>query len=392
MNPTRQNGQGKDKKKSNNPQKQKGEKKINPNQEKNSPKKEKRNGNNPKPKEKQNKSLTPTQKNQKQKKSKNYVALDHSHKKPTLLSYICIFLGLGWLSVFPIMILFRQILWKYFHSFFVLFICLFILSAIYPIQRNLQLSLFYQFGTWMTNVCTSYFSFKVEFEDYSLINNCGPSLFAVEPHGVLPVTLYWGTLNLLTKHKFLCCLSSSILSIPIMKHFLTWSGAISADKNNLIQYLSQGYSLNICPGGVQEVKYLNNSNIMILFLKSRLGFTKLALEQGVCIIPVLTFGLHKIYDYYLFSDWDKNDFFVTIGRKLGFLPMIFFGLGGIPFAQPKPSPLTVVIGKPIYLPKIEKPSVEVIQKYHEIFLDEMRRVFEENKDAHGMSDFTMRIE
>ena len=241
----------------------------------------------------------------------------------------------------------------------------------------------------MTNVCTSYFSFKVEFENYNLIENCGPSLFAVEPHGVLPVTLYWGTLNLLQNHQFLCCLSSSILSVPIMKHFLTWSGAISAEKTNLIKYLSQGYSLNICPGGVQEVKYLNNNKEMVLFLKSRLGFTKLGLEQGVCIIPVITFGLHKIYDYYLF-DW--NDFLLNLGRKVGFLPMIFFGLGGIPFAQPKPSPLTVVIGKPIQLPKIEKPSSEEIQKYHDIFLGEMRRVFEENKDANGMSDFTMRIE
>jgi hypothetical protein len=368
-----------------NPHKQKEESKSNP-KEQGSPKQDKRN--NQITNLKHQKSSSPNQKNHS--KSKNYVALDCSHKKPTLMSYICIFLGLGWLSVFPIFIFFRRILWNYFHSFFILFLVLFILSAIYPIQRNLQSSFCYQFGTWMTQVCTSYFSFKVEFENYQLIENAGPSLFAVEPHGVLPVTLYWGTLNLLKKHKFLCCLSSSILSIPIMKHFLTWSGAISAEKPNLIKYLSQGYSLNICPGGVQEVKYLNNNKEMVVFLKSRLGFTKLGLEQGICIIPVVTFGLHKIYDYYLFDDW--GDILLSIGRKLGFLPMIFFGLGGIPFAQPKPSPLTVVIGKPIKLPKIEKPSVEDIGKYHQIFLDEMRRVFEENKDANGMSDFTMRIE
>jgi diacylglycerol O-acyltransferase 2, plant len=350
----------------------------------------------------------------KKKKNKNHVALDHSSHTPTFLSYLCIFLGLGWLPIFPLIYLFRHLLWNYFKPFLILFCLISLVSLLYPIDHQYQPQFLINFGTWMTRTCTAYFSFKVEFENLNLIQNLGPSIFAVEPHGVLPVTLYWGTLNLLSSHKFLCCLSSSILSIPVMKHFLTWSGAISAEKKNLIKYLNNGYSLSICPGGVQEVKYLNNSNEIILFLNQRIGLTKLCLEQGCALVPVATFGLHKIYNYYLFAEADRptshagpgsksksaksspsnwfSDVLLAVGRKLGFLPMIFFGLWNIPFAQPKPSPLTIVIGKPIPMPKIEKPSAEEIAKYHEVFLREMRRVFEDNKAEHGMGEFTIRIE
>jgi hypothetical protein len=369
------------------------------------------------------------QKNQK-KKQKNYIALDHSSESPTLLSYLCIFLGLGWFPIFPLFYIFRVFLWNYLKPFFVLFCLICIISALYPIDRDLQPQFLINFGTWMTQICTSYFSFKVECEDYQSLTKIRSAIYAVEPHGVLPVTLYWGTLNIfrqnqgqdpspqvrnqgqgqgrrkgraqrknpnektssslppLPPHRFLCALSSSILSIPIMKHFLTWSGAISVEKKNLIKYLHEGYSLTLCPGGVQEVKYLNNNFEIILFLKRRHGLTKLCLEEGCPLIPVVTYGLHKIYDYYLFD----SEYFLTLGRKMGFFPMIFFGLGNIPFAQPKPAPLTLVIGRPIQLPKIMNPTKEEIERYHGVFIEEMSRVFEENKVKHGMGEYTLRIE
>ena len=72
--------------------------------------------------------------------------------------------------------------------------------------------------------------------------------------------------------------------------------------------------------------------------------------------------------------------------------MIFYGLGGIPFSQPKPAPLIVVVGKPIKIPKITNPTPEDISKYHNILINEMRRIFEENKTDRGMGEFTLRIE
>ena len=82
---------------------------------------------------------------------------------------------------------------------------------------------------------------------------------------------------------------------------------------------------------------------------------------------------------------------INIGRSLGVLPMIFFGVWNIPFSPAKPVDYTNVIGSPLILPKIENPSIEEIQKYHQIFIREMTKLYEENKAFHGMENVTLRI-
>jgi hypothetical protein len=87
-----------------------------------------------------------------------------------------------------------------------------------------------------------------------------------------------------------------------------------------------------------------------------------------------------------------SSFHFLTGRKVGFIPLIFFGAGGIPFAQPKSSPLTVVVGKPIHVPKLGKDAPkEELEKYHKQFLDAYTRIFEKNKKRFGMGDITLKI-
>mmetsp|Transcript_6205 Transcript_6205/g.9355 ORF Transcript_6205/g.9355 Transcript_6205/m.9355 type:complete len:325 (-) Transcript_6205:87-1061(-) len=322
------------------------------------------------------------------KKVPNTVLLDHSTVKPTLLSYIVVWSGLGWFITVPCVIAAFPFLWTHFKPLVCAVGGSMLLSAIYTVDRSSQPEWGFALGRWIMKNCCAYFSFKIEFEDVEAVQKAGPALFAIEPHGVLPISIYWGSLNILSRHKFLCCLSSSMLIMPMMKHILTWTGAISADKATMVKYIRQGFSLNICPGGVQEVAYLGNPKECVLFLRKRFGIIKMAMEEGIPLIPSMTFGLHKAYDFWVPS----SDFAVRLGRRIGFLPMIFFGLGGVPFAQAKPCPLSVVVGKPIMLPHKSTPTTEEIAKYHAIFIDEMVRLYEENKVAHGMADITLRIE
>jgi 1-acyl-sn-glycerol-3-phosphate acyltransferase len=260
-------------------------------------------------------------------------------------------------------------------------------SAIYTTNRAYQPTIAFRLGTWIVKNSCSYFSFKIEFEDIEAVEKAGPSLFIVEPHSVFPMTLFWGTLDVLPCHKMLCCASSSIFLIPMAKHILTWAGAVSADKKTMIKYLREGFSLNICPGGVQEVRYLANKGECVMFLKTRTGIIRLALEQGVKLVPSVSFGLHKAYDYYVFD----SNFTNLLARKFGFFPMVFFGLFGIPFGQAKPCPLTVVVGKPITVPHIAVPTADDIKKYQDIFLQAMKDLYESNKTENGMGDIALRI-
>lgn len=263
-----------------------------------------------------------------------------------------------------------------------------LMSTLYTVDRDYQPALCFKIGDWIMRHAVDYFSFKIEFEDMKAVEDAGPSIFAVEPHGVLPISIFWGTVPVLTKHRMVACMSSAMFMMPMMKHFLTWCGAVSVDKENMKTYLKRGFSLNLCPGGVQEIQYLSNeSKECVYFLKQRVGLTKLALQEGVCLIPSVTFGLQNIYSFWKF----ENDLLMPVARKMGFYPMMFFGLGGVPFAQAKPSPITVVVGKPLKFPQIADPSAEDLAKYHEQFITAISQLFEDNKVENGMGDLKLRV-
>ena len=183
-------------------------------------------------------------------------------------------------------------------------------------------------------------------------------------------------------------MSSAIFVMPIMKHVLTWCGATSVDKAVMKSYLKRGFSLNLCPGGVQEIQFLSNDQKEVtFFLKQRVGLTKLALQEGVCLIPSVTFGLENIYSFWEF----KHEMLMPLARKLGFYPMVFFGLGGVPFAQAKPAPITVVVGRPLKMPQISDPSAQELARYHQQFMEAIGELFEANKRENGMGEMKLRI-
>ena len=228
-----------------------------------------------------------------------------------------------------------------------------------------------------------YFSLTVIFEDYDKVNDGGNCLFALEPHDVLPVSIFWASdyLEVLPKHRNLGCMTGILFKIPILKHIYTWMSATDVSRKFVEKLLAKGYSLTINPGGVKEVAELVNEDVRTLILKPRLNFTKLAMRSGVPIVPVYTFGQDKCYDFFI----SKDKTLVDIGRKVGVLPMYFSGLFGIPFGPPKPVPLTVVVGSPIYVPQMDDPSDEDTKLHHDRFVQAVENLYNNNKSKYGNS-------
>ena len=210
--------------------------------------------------------------------------LDCSSEKPDLSCYIAIVLWLGWLFVLPVYFISLPILWIYSKTMFFYLIGptfpLIMISAIYPISPNYQPQWTKALGRWIMNSAKRYFSLTVKIEEIELLEKTGVCLFALEPHDVLPVSIFWGSdyLNLVPNHKNIGCMTGILFQIPIIKHIYTWCSASSADRKNCMKLLSSGRSLTINPGGVSEVAHLGNKNERTLFLKTRFGFTKLGTE------------------------------------------------------------------------------------------------------------------
>lgn len=132
---------------------------------------------------------------------------------------------------------------------------------------------------------------------------------------------------------------------------------------------------------------MENKDEVVLFLNKRLGFIKLAMKYGLPLVPVYAYGLEDS-----FTSWvPKGKFMKWLSRRIGFLPMLFFGAFGTPLGPARPCQYTNVIGKPIKVPKIENPTEEDLRKYQKIFIDEMKELYEKTKQEFGRSEVKLRI-
>ena len=81
-------------------------------------------------------------------------------------------------------------------------------------------------------------------------------------------------------------------------------------------------------------------NDVVLYLKKRRGFIKLALATGSPVVPVFCFNLDGSYGYW----FPRGKLTEQISRTIGFLPLIFWGRWALPFGIPHPQKIYVVIG------------------------------------------------
>lgn len=109
-----------------------------------------------------------------------------------------------------------------------------------------------------------------------------------------------------------------------------------------------------------------------LYLMKRKGFIKLALQEGVDIVPVYLFGNTNVLSLL------KNKFLVMVSRKLQVSLTYVWGRWLLPI--PRDCKLLYVSGQPLGLPKIDNPTMEDIEKWHAKYVAEVRRIFETYKD------------
>ncbi|XP_039428745.1 2-acylglycerol O-acyltransferase 2-A-like isoform X2 [Culex pipiens pallens] len=169
------------------------------------------------------------------------------------------------------------------------------------------------------------------------------------------------------------CASASV------KHMLTASNNPNHPANH------DGFTSNavvLVVGGAAESLHCRPNNFQLV-LKKRKGFCKIALETGASLVPVLHFGELDLFDQppnppgsplRNFQEWIKN--------TTGIAPAAFRGVGFLQNTYgiiPRPKPLNAVIGRPIEMGKIEKPTQADVDKLHERFCKELTELFEENK-------------
>lgn len=215
-------------------------------------------------------------------------------------------------------------------------------------------------------------------------------IFACHPHGVLCtgiiIQLGYKTMkNVFPGITIFGITLRQHFFWPIMREVLLAAGMCSSTERSINFLLSKngnGNGVVITPGGSAEAMEAHPGSATLV-LNKRKGFIRIAVKNGVPLVPVYTFG--------------ETDLFTQISNPEGSLvrkiqdkfkdifgiPLyLFCGRGIFQYSfgmLPKRTPLYTVVGQPIEVEKIDNPSETIINTYHAKYVESLQKLFDEYK-------------
>jgi len=215
----------------------------------------------------------------------------------------------------------------------------------------------------------SYFSLKLITTEP--IDHRRQYLFAIQPHGILPLG---GVINFISDVNDVTSklpvqvrglAASACFYVPIYRDVLLGGGVVDASRYNARRVIEGGLSLWLVPGGSREALY-STPQSDTLVLKCRKGFVKLAIEHGVPIVPVFSFGETDTYDQWIPDSgivWLIKDHFQKItGLSLPLLTHLI----------PHKAQITTLVGSPMEVQKNPNPTDEEVQRVLDQYIEHLR--------------------
>ncbi|XP_032111736.1 acyl-CoA wax alcohol acyltransferase 2 [Sapajus apella] len=184
----------------------------------------------------------------------------------------------------------------------------------------------------------------------------------------------------------------SLFWMPFLRDYIMATGACSVSESSidfLLTHKGTGNMLIVVVGGLAECRYsLPGSSTLVL--KNRSGFVRMALRHGVALIPTYAFGETDLYDQHIFTPGGfVNRFQKWFQRMVHIYPCAFYGRGFTKNSWgllPHALPVTTIVGEPLQMPKIENPSQEIVSKYHALYIEALRKLFDQHKTKFGISE------
>jgi 2-acylglycerol O-acyltransferase 2 len=168
--------------------------------------------------------------------------------------------------------------------------------------------------------------------------------------------------------------------MPGIREFSLFSSCLDAQKKYLEKAIARGENIELLPGGIDEMNLTDGtSKETQLVMKDRKGFTKLAIENGLDIVPGFCFG-----EKWIHKTVKLPGIVQSFLRPLRMSGTMLKGRG-LSFLGEK-KPLAFVWGQPIQV-KQQKPVEEAyLDEIHEQVMQSVQRIFDQYKARFGYSE------
>eukprot|EP00455_Lapot_gusevi_P014785 TRINITY_DN17439_c0_g1_i1.p1 TRINITY_DN17439_c0_g1~~TRINITY_DN17439_c0_g1_i1.p1 ORF type:complete len:409 (-),score=58.41 TRINITY_DN17439_c0_g1_i1:87-1313(-) len=229
-----------------------------------------------------------------------------------------------------------------------------------------------------------------DFERYFDFKLVGPGqlqadrtyLFGFHPHGIYPYSIVWGALSRQWRQKYpgveMDGLGASVLlAIPFLRDVGMWLGGRDVSREAIVHALSHQRSVCLVPGGQAEMRESRSNLPEIAIVTRHKGFIRLAIQQGVDLVPIFSFGEHDLFDNVYLPKVQKW-FLYRVGFGYPHFP---YGRWFLPF--PRARPITMAIGEPIPVQQNPDPTPEEIDRIHAQYYDALQKLFDQYKVEAG---------
>ena len=234
----------------------------------------------------------------------------------------------------------------------------------------------------IASIFIRYFPMRVLLEDESTLIHVGSGsptkkLLAGVPHGLFPIGfVLLGFCNfVLPWRRMKAASASAVLRLPIWRQVGLWNGGIDVSKASIVRALRAGSTVLVCMDGIAGMfEGQRRKGREVFLLRRRRGLVKIALEEGVPLVPFVCFGNTKAVE----PITDPLGVMEALSRLLG-ISLIYPG-GRFLLPVPSRVPITVAVGRALPLPTgFEKPGNEPseaqIDVLHEQLLSEMSALY-----------------